>query len=120
MLLLLFLKEFGILNGGRREQEECLFLTLENKVILHDFFFHFFFFLFFWVDIKIAVMVMPDRGVETRSTQIKYGGTRFFCVKDVVFVDYVVGQNFLTYFAKSLEYMGSNSIFYVNQCKLSK
>ena len=35
----------------------------------------------------------------------------FFCVKDVVFVDYVVGQNFLTYFAKSLEYMGSNSIF---------
>ena len=48
MLLLLFLKEFGILNGGRREQEECLFLTLENKVILHDFYFHFFFFLFFF------------------------------------------------------------------------
>ena len=81
MLLLLFLKEFGILNGGRREQEECLFLTLENEVILHDFFPHFFFFLFFWVDIKIAVMVMPDRGVETRSTQIKYGGTRFFLCK---------------------------------------
>ena len=114
MLLLLFLKEFGILNGGRREQEECLFLTYvrqKGKVAL--FFFH-----FFLVDIKIAVMVMPDRGVETRSTQIKYGGTRFFCVKDVVFVDYVVGQNFLTYFAKSLEYMGSNSIFYVNQCKV--